>query len=90
MGERFFAGHSDSYDFLVVFANFEFDMGGATAFHLFGRNDVAGIGKPVGSIGDLVFGSPARLKGWIDMASLARYRRAPLSLDPRERGRATP
>jgi len=86
VGRRFYEAHADEYDFLVVFTNFEFDTGGATAFHLHGRNDVLGIGKPVGSVAPVVFGSPARLKGWIDMAAVSRYRQRPLSLAPGDPG----
>ncbi len=86
VGRRFYETHADEYDFLVVFTNFEFDTGGATAFHLYGRNDVEGIGKPVGSVAPVVFGSPARLKGWIDMAAVSRYRQRPLSLAPGDPG----
>ena len=59
---------------------------GGTAFHLLGRNDVLGIGKPVGGVGTAVFGSPARLKGWIDMADVSQYRRKPFSLTPGDLG----
>ena len=82
MGRKFYETHRDDYDFLVVLTNFEFDTGGATAFHLFGRNEVQGNGKPVGSAGPNVFGSPSRLKGWIDMAAVSRYDRPPLSTQP--------
>jgi len=50
VGLRFYETHADAYDFLVVFTNFAFQTSDATAFHLFGRNDVEGIGKPVGSL----------------------------------------
>ena len=80
VGRRFYETHPDAYDFLVVFTNFEFQTSDATAFHLFGRNDVEGIGKLTGSAGPSVFGSPSRLKGWIDMAAVSRYRQRPLSL----------
>lgn len=86
VGRRFFETHADEYDFLVVFTNFEFDSGGATAFHLYGRNDVEGIGKPIGSVAPVVFGSPARLKGWIDMGAVSRYRQRPLALAPGDPG----
>lgn len=86
VGLRFYEDHGDEYDFLVVFTNFEFDTDGATAFHLFGRNEVRGIGKPVTSVVPDVFGSGARLKGWIDMADLAQYRSSPLSLTPGDPG----
>ena len=86
VGLRFYETHPDAYDFLVVFTNFEFKTSDATAFHLFGRNDVEGIGKLTGSAGPSVFGSPSRLKGWIDMAAVSRYRQRPLSLSPGDPG----
>lgn len=82
VGLRFYETHPDTYDFLVVFTNFAFETNDAGAFHLFGRNDVLGTGKPVGSIGPVVFGSPSRLKGWIDMAAVSQYRKPPYSLEP--------
>jgi subtilase family serine protease/Tol biopolymer transport system component/flagellar hook assembly protein FlgD/fibronectin type 3 domain-containing protein len=85
VGHRFYETHADEYDFLVVFTNFEFETNDATAFHLFGRNDVEGIGKPVNSLPD-VFGSRARLKGWIDMAAVSRYRQRPFSVAPGDMG----
>jgi hypothetical protein len=89
VGLSFYTTHADAYDFLVVFTNFPFETGDATAFHLFGRNDVEGIGKPVATAGPVVLGSPARLKGWIDMADLARYRQRPF-LTPGDRGSGRP
>ncbi len=58
VGLSFYETHADAYDFIVVFTNFPFQTNDATAFHLFGRNDVEGIGKPVASAGPIVFGSP--------------------------------
>ena len=81
VGLRFYETHPDAYDFLVVFTNFDFRTSDATAFHLYGRNDVEGIGKPVGSIGPVAFGSPSRLKGWIDMAAVSQYRERPYALE---------
>lgn len=81
LAQRFYATHGDFYDFLVVFTNFEFETGPAIAFHNLVRNDVQGIGKPVVDNGDL-FGSPGRLRGYIDMAALARYTTQPLSARP--------
>ena len=86
VGRRFYESHGDDYDFLVVFTNFEFRTGDATAFHLFGRNDVEGIGKLVGSAGSEVFGSRSRLKGWIDMAAIDRYRAGAFGTRPGEAG----
>jgi subtilase family serine protease len=85
VGLTFYETHADAYDFLVVFTNFPFKTDDATAFHLFGRNDVEGIGKFVGSV-PVVFGSPSRLKGWIDMADVSQYRERPFSLSPGDLG----
>ena len=63
----------DSYDFLIVFTNFDFATGEALAFHSAVRSQVEGIGKTVLDNGDL-FGSPGRLHGYVDMAALSRYR----------------
>jgi subtilase family serine protease/flagellar hook assembly protein FlgD len=86
VGLSFYETHADAYDFLVVFTNFPFATSDATAFHLFGRNDVRGIGKSLGPIGPVVFGSPARLKGWIDMSDIAQYRQRPFSVTPGDVG----
>lgn len=81
LAQRFYQSHGDFYDFLVVFTNFEFDTGPALAFHNLVRNDVAGIGKPIVDNGPL-FGSPGRLRGYIDMAALDRYGPQALSTRP--------
>jgi subtilase family serine protease/Tol biopolymer transport system component/fibronectin type 3 domain-containing protein len=78
---RFYQTHGDNYDFLVVFTNFEFATGDALAFHNLVRNDVRGIGSPITDSGEL-FGSPDRLRGYVDMAALARYARPPYTLTP--------
>ncbi len=93
LAQRFYQTHGDFYDFLVVFTNFEFETGQALAFHNLVRNDVAGIGKPIVDNGPL-FGSPGRLRGYVDMAALDRYGRnalatrpgVPLSTQPGEPG----
>lgn len=78
VARRFYQTHGDFYDFVVVFTNFEFQTGGATgdaqAFYNLVRNDVRGIGRVVADNGAL-FGSPGRLKGYIDMADMGRWRR---------------
>lgn len=81
LAQRFYQTHGDFYDFLVVFTNFEFETGNAVAFHNLVRNDVQGIGKPIADNGPL-FGSPGRLRGYVDMAAIDRYGRAPLSVRP--------
>jgi subtilase family serine protease len=78
LAQRFYLTHGDNYDFIVVFTNFEFETGGAIAFHSLVRNQVTGIGKPVVDNG-VFFGSPGRLHGFVDMAAIDRYSRFPLS-----------
>jgi subtilase family serine protease/flagellar hook assembly protein FlgD len=85
LAKRFYETHGDNYDFLVVFTNFEFETGRAVAFYNLVRNDTRGTGRPPADNG-LLFGSPGRLKGYIDMAALERYTRPPLSLAPGDPG----
>jgi len=85
IARRFYQTHGDNYDFLVVFTNFEFNTPGVQAFHNQVRNDVRGIGRPVLDVGEW-FGSPGRLKGYIDMCALDRYRQPPWSLTPGDPG----
>ena len=85
VARRFYEAHGDNYDFLVVFTNFEFSSPGVTAFMNPVRNDVRGIGIPLFDLGTS-FGSPGRLKGYIDMAAISRYRQPPLSHDPGQPG----
>ena len=77
--QRFYEAHGDLYDFVVVFTNFEFDTGDAVAFHSLVRNDVSGIGLPPVNNGPL-FGSPGRLKGYVDMGFVGQYRLPPFSM----------
>ncbi|MBL4674281.1 MAG: terpene cyclase/mutase family protein, partial [Arenicella sp.] len=72
VAKEFYRSHSDDYDFLVVFSDFEFDTGSAVAFHLGVSNKVEGIGRPIYS-NSAIFGSESELKGYIDMASIDRY-----------------
>jgi hypothetical protein len=89
VAHQFYATHGDRYDFLLVFTNFEFASPGALAFFSPVRNDVQGLGIPLFDNGDL-FGSPGRLRGYVDMAALNRYRNPtgipPLSLTPGDPG----
>ncbi len=83
VAKTFYETHGDFYDFLVVFTSFEFDTtkpsgGSAIAFHNSVRSDVQGINVPIGDNG-VLFGSPNRLLGYVDMAAISRYTSAPLS-----------
>ena len=74
IAREFLRTHPDEYDFIVAFSTFEFDTGGARAFHWSVQNKVQGIGLPQFSNADL-FGSPSgKLQGFIDMAALSRYK----------------
>jgi Tol biopolymer transport system component/flagellar hook assembly protein FlgD len=70
----FFSTHRDGYDFLIVFPTFAYELsagvpgGEVLGLHTLVRNDVVGTGQPVGSTGD--YGSPARLKGYLDINAL--------------------
>ena len=85
VARRFYETHGDNYDFLVVFTNFEFSTPGLLAFFNPVRNDVSGIGLPPADRGAL-YGSPGRLKGYVDMAAVERYRALPQSLEPGTHG----
>ncbi|MEM7351250.1 MAG: CARDB domain-containing protein, partial [Acidobacteriota bacterium] len=77
VAQELYRHQPDDADFLFVFTGFEFDTGGARAFHLMVRNDVEGIGvEPFDQSG--VFGSAGKLRGTIDMAALSRYATQPL------------
>lgn len=72
LSKEFLARFADKYDFLVVFTNFEFDTGDATAFYLTVKNDTQGLGLPLFD-NSAAFGSKGALQGYIDMAALSRY-----------------
>ncbi len=80
VAREFYQTHSDDYDFLVIFTDFEFDTGDARAFHLGVSNDVEGVGKPLFSNSEL-YGSESRLKGYIDMANIDRHEANSLEID---------
>ncbi|MGH9896753.1 MAG: hypothetical protein ACREA0_33080, partial [bacterium] len=75
VARRFYETHEDAYEFLIVFTSFNFDLGGAFAFHVPVSNDVIGIGPdshiPVFNSASS-FGS-TRLESLLNMGSLQRY-----------------
>jgi subtilase family serine protease/flagellar hook assembly protein FlgD len=83
ISRTFYRNFADQYDFLVVFSNFEFDTGDATAFYIGVRNDTKGLGLQLFD-NSAHFGSAGRLQGYIDMAALSRYHLEPS--DPRFEG----
>ncbi|MEW6053486.1 MAG: DUF1566 domain-containing protein [Nitrospirota bacterium] len=72
IAKEFLRTHQDSYDFLILFSNFDFSMpdADAKAFYLEVKNDVQGIGKQIFDNSKL-FGSNSRLQGMIDMGNIA-------------------
>jgi len=82
---RFYANHSDVYDFVFLFNNFGLTPGpGTFAFELNVRNDILGIGDVLvgAETFDLgaEFGSPMRLASFLNMGSLSAY-----PADPKQR-----
>ena len=81
LGQKFYLGHDDAYDFIVIFQNYEIPIDtGAFAFYLPIRNFVQGIGpfpffladQNVTNFGPLV-GSFQRLQGLMYMGELDKY-----------------
>ena len=64
-------------------------MPGAEAIYYLVRNDVHGIGRDGGRTTAL-FGSPGRLKGYIDMCLIDRWRQPPYSVRPGDFGFSRP
>lgn len=71
IAKEFYKAHPDDYDFLVIFANFDFRMlqEEATAFYHEVKNDVRGIGKELIDNSSF-YGSNGMLQGIIDMGSI--------------------
>jgi PKD repeat protein len=69
--EEFIRNHTDEYDFIVIFSNFDFQMPetGTKGYYLEVRNDVQGIGKTVFDDSPY-YGSKGRLQGIIDMGNI--------------------
>ncbi len=79
IAKEFLRTHSDQYDFLVIFSNFDFTMpdAAAKAFYLEIKNDVHGIGKLIFDNSSL-FGSNGKLQGMIDMGNILKLVTNPL------------
>ncbi|HYV66949.1 MAG TPA: hypothetical protein VE964_11950, partial [Myxococcales bacterium] len=69
---QFYRTHRDAYDFIVVFPAFDAQLAEQKilGLHTPVRNDALGTGHPVFDAG-ANFGSRSRLKGYIDIGSLA-------------------
>lgn len=82
IAREFYKTHADAYDFLVIFAGFDFKMPATdtAAFFQAVRNDVQGIGQELFD-NSVLYGSNSRLQGTIDMGNLARVASDPLDPD---------
>ena len=78
VAQEFYEHHSDEYDFLVIFSDFEFETGDALAFYSGVANETQGLGKEIFDYSER-FGSNGELKGIIDMAAISRYELNPLT-----------
>jgi len=75
----FYENHDDTYDFLVVFTEFEFNTGDFVAFYTHVFNEIKGIGQEPLNLRPL-FGNSNKLQGYIDMTAWSRYALDPLQL----------
>jgi hypothetical protein len=71
----FYRTHGDDFDFLYIWTDFDYDLGGgAFARYFFVRNDAQGIGLRTGEFngGPAAFGSAGRLQGLLEMSDIVR------------------
>ncbi|MDT8317351.1 MAG: CARDB domain-containing protein, partial [bacterium] len=87
VAKEFYKTHSDDYDFLVFFSNFDYGMldEHTVAFYQGIRNDVEGIGQGIFDH-SATYGSDGKLQGTIDMGNVlnhaANYETVSDPLDP--------
>lgn len=72
VARRFYKRHIDSFDQLVVFANFSSALGNALAFEQTIRVSMTGTGQPIFDLSSF-FGSPRRLHSMVNMNTLSLY-----------------
>jgi hypothetical protein len=82
ISKEFLKAHQDTYDFFVIFSNFDFQMpdAGAKGFYTEVKNDIQGIGRPLFDNSSF-FGSNGKLQGIIDMGDISKIIMDPA--DPR-------
>jgi len=70
LAHAFYQTHRDEFDFLYLWTDFDYDLGGhAFAFYLPVRNDVRGIGLPAFD-NSLHFGSAGKLRGILNVNNI--------------------
>lgn len=83
MARKFLETQKDQFDQLVMYSNFEQELGGAFAFEQTIRNSTTGVGLSPSSFTE-IFGSSGRLQSLLNMNQLSRYSNDPACLrDPR-------
>ncbi len=81
--QEFYRTHSDDYDFLVIFTNFDFQMPvlGAKAFYTNVKNDVQGIGVDLHDYSSLYGSVSGQLQGLVDMWNIENLAHDPVETD---------
>jgi hypothetical protein len=74
IAKEFLRRHSDNYDFIVIFSNFDFSMPTteAKAYYMGIKNDIRGIGSPIFD-STALFGSSGKLQGLIEMGNISGH-----------------
>ncbi|HYN20772.1 MAG TPA: hypothetical protein VE078_07430, partial [Thermoanaerobaculia bacterium] len=76
IAQAFFREFADDYDHLIVFLDFPQALGGAFAFEFTVKNEIRGLGIDLFDLSAAV-GSRGRLRSFVQMGSLSRYRDDP-------------
>lgn len=73
IAKEFYRLHTDTYDFFVIFSNFDFALpqAEAKAYYLEVKNDILGIGRQILDDSSQ-YGSNSKLQGIIDMSNLSK------------------
>ena len=71
----------DEYDILVLFSDFDVDLGGAFAYNAPVKNEIRGLGDGIYDLTNL-YGSKGRLRAFVQMGSLANYPGGPNNAIP--------
>lgn len=79
VAQSFYQANPDTYDFVVVFTNFNYDVGPFQGFYTAIKNDTTGLGLTTFDFSDQ-FGS-TKLQGYVDIKNLDAYRNPDGSLD---------
>jgi hypothetical protein len=76
LAKKFYQGHPDDFDHLIIFLDFDFNLGDAYAYEINIKNEISGIGLGRGD-NTSFFGSSGRLRSLVMMGSLTGPQRYP-------------